>query len=76
MDGVVVIDDASMATADEAVNPALTDEFIDATTARVHPIIVDALLLNSEPVWSMEEMLESAGRPRRCAASAALAFQM
>jgi len=35
-------------------------EFIDGHTVRAHPLIIDTLLLDAEPLWSIDEVLADA----------------
>lgn len=57
-DDVVVIEDPSMVVVDESGNRWPDFRFIDNNTVRAHPLIVEALLEDAEPLWSLGEVLE------------------
>ena len=59
---VVVIEDRSMTIVNERGEQTPSYEFIDGSTIRAHPLIIDALIVNSERVWSLEEILDSIDR--------------
>ena len=60
---VVVIEDKSMTSADEKGNPQPAFRFVDATTVRAHPAIIEMLIRNADPVWSLEDILTSIDEP-------------
>ncbi len=56
-DEITVIEDKNMmvAGADGSRRPGF--EYINHNTIRAHPLIIDVLLRNIEPVWSLDEIL-------------------
>ena len=56
-DEITVIEDKSMFVKDQNGNWAPGFEFIDTQTVKAHPSIIDALLEDSERLWSMDEVL-------------------
>ena len=51
-DEILVIEDRGMLLRDQ---PSF--EFIDSHTIKAHPLIVEALIANSERLWTLEEIL-------------------
>lgn len=60
-DEVIVIEDPGMVTerADGTIRPDYA--FIDPHTIRAHPQIIDALINQSERLWTLDEMLTELG---------------
>tara|TARA_B100000575_G_C22867237_1_gene506367 strand:- start:422 stop:646 length:225 start_codon:yes stop_codon:yes gene_type:complete len=60
-DEVTVIEDPGMVTerADGTIRPDYA--FIDPHTIRAHPQIIDALINQSERLWTLDEMLTELG---------------
>ena len=55
---ITVIEDRGMFTQDEetgARQPGF--EFIDSQTIKAHPLIVEALIIDAERLWTMDEIL-------------------
>ena len=51
-DEITVIEDRGMLVRDQ---PSF--EFIDSYTIKAHPLIVEALLIDAERLWTLEEVL-------------------
>ena len=51
-DDILVIEDWGMLGQDE---PSF--EFVDARTIKAHPLIIEALIADSERLWTLEEIL-------------------
>jgi len=51
-DDILVIEDRGMMLRDQ---PGF--EFIDSRTIKAHPLIIEALIANSERLWTLEELL-------------------
>ncbi len=51
-DDILVIEDRGMLGQDQ---PGF--EFIDPHTIKAHPLIIEALITNSERLWTLEEIL-------------------
>ena len=60
LDDIMVIEDKSMLVNDNQGGRAPGYEFVDSRTVRAHPAIIDALLADSERLWTMEELLAAA----------------
>ena len=56
-DEITVIDDRSMCVEDQQGNWSPGFRFVDDHTVRAHPLIIDVLLLDSERLWSLEDVL-------------------
>jgi hypothetical protein len=56
-DEITVIEDKSMFVKDQEGNWSPGFEFIDSTTVKAHPFIIDALLEDAERLWTMDEVL-------------------
>ena len=57
-DEITVIEDRGMFTQDEetgAIRPGF--EFIDSQTVKAHPVIVKALIMDAERLWTMDQVL-------------------
>ena len=55
---ITVIEDCGMFTQDKKTGVIQPDfEFIDSQTIKAHPLIVEALIIDAERVWTMEEIL-------------------
>ena len=64
-DDLLVIEDATMVVRDAngCFRPGF--RYVDANIIRAHPLIIDALLENAEPLWSLEEILGEIGNGRK-----------
>ena len=51
-DDIIVIEDRGMLLSDQ---PSF--EFIDSHTIKAHPLIVEALIIDAERLWTLEEVL-------------------
>ncbi len=56
-DDLFVIEDATMVVRDERGYRRPSFRYVDENVIRAHPLIIDALLENAEPLWSLEEIL-------------------
>ena len=56
-DEITVIEDKSMFVKDADGNWSPGFEFIDSHTVKAHPFIIDALLVDAERLWTLEEVL-------------------
>ncbi len=56
-DDVFVIEDATMVMRDESGDWYASFQYVDENVIRAHPLIIDVLMENTEPVWSLEEIL-------------------
>ena len=57
-DEITVIEDRGMFTQDEetgAIRPGF--EFIDSQTVKAHPVIVKALIMDAERLWTMDQVI-------------------
>ena len=57
-DEITVIEDRAMFVHDKetgAIRPGF--EFIDSHTIKAHPLIVEALIIDAERLWTMDEVL-------------------
>ncbi|MFC1525945.1 hypothetical protein ACFL6X_03940 [Candidatus Latescibacterota bacterium] len=54
---IMVIEDKSMFTKDRTGSWEPGFEFIDSRTVKAHPFIIDALLGDSERLWTAAEVL-------------------
>ena len=57
-DEITVIEDRGIFTQDEetgALRPGF--EFIDSQTIKAHPVIVKALIMDAERLWTMDQLL-------------------
>lgn len=64
-DDVLVVEDATMLLLDESGYWRPTFRYARGNIIKAHPLIIDALLENAEPLWSLEELLgevEAGGR--------------
>lgn len=57
---ITVIEDKSMSIRDSKGDWAPGFEFIDSRTVRAHPFILDVLLDDAEPLWTLDELLGEA----------------
>jgi hypothetical protein len=57
-DEITVIEDKGMFVKDGKGNWSPGFEFIDSHTVKAHPFIIDALLEDSERLWTMDEVLQ------------------
>ena len=64
-DDVLVIEDATMVVWDESGYWRPGFRYVDANVIRAHPLIINALLENTEPLWSLEEILGEIGNGRK-----------
>ena len=63
-DDITVIEDKSMFVKDAEGNWSPGFEFIDSHTVKAHPFIIDALLIDAERLWTLDEVLsELEGAP-------------
>lgn len=62
-DDLLVIEDATMVVRDRSGGWRPSFGYVDGNI-RAHPVIIDALLENSEPLWSLEQILGD-GEDRR-----------
>ena len=56
-DDLLVIEDAKMVVRDENGYWRPSFGYVDENTIRAHPLIIDVLLEDAEPMWSLEEIL-------------------
>ncbi|MEE2658266.1 MAG: hypothetical protein VX733_07160 [Candidatus Latescibacterota bacterium] len=56
-DEITVIEDKGMFVKDPKGSWAPGFEFIDSRTVKAHPFIIEALILDAERLWSMDEVL-------------------
>ena len=56
-DDLFVIEDATMVVRDKRGYWRPSFRYVDENVIRAHPLIIDALLENAEPLWSLEEIL-------------------
>ena len=56
---IMVIEDKSMFTKDRTGSWGPGFEFIDSRTVRAHPFIIDALLVDSERLWTADEVMSA-----------------
>ncbi len=54
---VTVIEDKGMYVKDSQGNWGPGFEFIDSRTVKAHPLIIDGLVGDAEPLWSLHEVL-------------------
>ena len=57
-DEITVIEDREMFVQDKetgAIRPRF--EFIDSHTIKAHPLIIEALIVDAERLWTMDEVL-------------------
>ncbi len=58
-DEITVIEDREMFVQDEKTgNLKPRFEFIDAYTIKAHPLIVEALIIDAERLWTLDEVLD------------------
>lgn len=57
-DDVFVVEDATIVVWDESGYWQPSFRYVDENIIRAHPLIIDALMENAEPLWSLEEILE------------------
>ena len=57
-DEITVIEDKGMFVKDNEGHWSPGFEFIDSHTIRAHPFIIDALLVDAERLWTMDEVLD------------------
>lgn len=57
-DEITVIEDKSMFVKDGKGNWSPGFEFIDSHTVKAHPFIIDALLVDAERLWTLDEILQ------------------
>ena len=57
LDDILAIEDKSVYLKDSKGGRAPGFECVDSRTARAHPAIIDALLADSERLWTMEDLL-------------------
>jgi hypothetical protein len=55
-DDLLVIEDATMLVRDGSGYWRPSFRFVDENLIRAHPLIIDSLLANAEPLWSLEEI--------------------
>jgi len=57
-DEITVIEDKSMFSKDSKGNWSPGFEFVDSSTVKAHPFIIEVLLEDAERLWSMDEVLQ------------------
>ena len=62
-DEVIVIEDATQVLCDASGQPHPGYTYINAHTIRAHPLIIEVLLQNAEPLWTLDEVLAGLGEP-------------
>ena len=55
---ITVIEDKSMFVKDGKGNWSPGFEFIDSHTVKAHPFIIDALLVDAERLWTLDQILQ------------------
>ncbi len=60
-DDLLVIEDATIVVRDESGYWRPSFRYVDEHLIRAHPFIIDSLLANAEPLWSLEEILGEVG---------------
>ena len=56
-DDLFVVEDVTMLVKDESGCWRPSFKYVDENIIRAHPLIINALLKNAEPLWSLEEIL-------------------
>ena len=54
---ITIIEDENMVEIDEEGQKIPTFKYVGNDTIKAHPMVIDSLLENAEPLWTLEEIL-------------------